>query len=1226
MAQSAPSHSTPQKQSADGLWKEIAESSVQPRQQRSIVPQFYRVMALDRAALATRLGKAPLESKQDVRTSPVTLTIPLPYGRFGRFSIVESPIMAEGLAARYPEIHTYLGQGIDDPSATLRFDLTPQGFHAQVLSTEGTIYVDPYQGGDVDNYIAYDKDDYARASDNPATRQCTVHGREEAKSPVERPLAPQAAANGDKLRTYRLALSATGEYTAAHGGTVNDALSGMVSTLNRVDGIYEHDLAIRMVLINDTDKLIFTDGTTDPFTNNDGTILIDENQTVADNLIGSANYDIGHVFSTGGGGIAGLGVVCSTNSKANGVTGLPNPVADGYDIDFVAHEMGHQFGGDHTFNSTAGSCGGGNRSTTDAYETGSGVTIMAYAGICTTEDLQPHSEDYFHRDSLDEILAYVTSAPVAACPVITNTGNHPPTVTPAAAAFTIPSRTPFLLSATGSDVDTGPADGLTYVWEEFDLGTSTLNGTLVDSGNRPLFRAFDPITQPVRVFPSLRYILNNANVVPATAALPGTTTSFYTGELLPTTSRAMKFRVTARDNRAGGGGISDALTTVTTVAAAGPFQVTSPNTAVSWNAGDPQTVTWNVAGTDANGIATTNVRITLSLDGGYTWPVELAASVPNNGSANVTVPANTPATAQARVRVEAIGNIFFDVSDVNFSVAVTGGDTAPTITPSATHLATRQGSPAVTDEVATVADTQDAAGSLSVSLSDYPQELTVSAVNSGGHIQLTAQAACTLVAPTEDDESKSYPVRLTVTDSHGGVASALVYVDVQANQLPTLGDYTNQVMSRSATVNVATSAAATDPNGNFSGMSVTPSTLPGGGTVSIAPNGTVTVNTAAGTNFGTHKVRAIASDICGASAVRQFLVQVVSPDPLISLNAKTITTDNHLIEPNECNAATLTLGNGLDAQVPATAIAGALTTSTPGVTVTPASSAFPNIAPGSTGSNTSAYQISTDNTVACFTDIAFTQTVTYAEGGSPKVFNFTLPVGRQLSTNYDFTATTGNTIPTGSVTVGATGQADDVAVPVVVPFPITIYGTTVPTGGTITVTSNGVVQLAAGGTNDWGNGALPASVLSTGAVGAFPPTAPTIFVFWDDLRTTGTGRGIFTLATPAGTPDTFMIEWKARPVSGTTALDFALVFHKNSNLFDMIYVNAAGAAGDGSTATIGVQDGTSGAHFTQYSLNTATLASGTKLTSFFPPAICNVGAGVCAVVNDVIFANGFEVP
>ncbi len=1220
MAQSAPNSSGPQQQSNDGLWKEIAESSVQPRQQRNIVPQFYRVMALDRTALTKRLAKAPLESRQDVRTSPVTLTVPLPYGRFGNFSIVESPIMAPGLAARYPEIHTYLGQGIDDPSATLRFDVTPQGFHAQVLSTEGTIYIDPYQGGDVDNYIAYDKDDYTRASDNPASRQCTVHNREPAKSPVDRAPVAQLLTNGDKLRTYRLALSATGEYTASHGGTVNDALSGMVSTLNRVDGIYEHDLAIRMVLIEDTDKLIFTDGTSDPFTNDDGSVLIDENQTVADSIIGSANYDIGHVFSTGGGGIAGLGVVCSTNSKANGVTGLPNPVADGYDIDFVAHEMGHQFGGDHTFNSTAGNCGGGNRSTANAYETGSGVTIMAYAGICAAEDLQPHSEDYFHRDSLNEILAYVTSAPVAACPTITNTGNHPPVVTPTGTAFTIPSRTPFMLTATATDADTGPSDSLTYVWEQFDLGTATSNAVLADAGNRPLFRAFDPIPQPVRVFPSLRYILNNANVVPATAALPGTSTAFYTGELLPTTNRTMNFRITARDNRAGGGGTADANTTVTSVAAAGPFQVTAPNTAVSWNAGDPQTITWNVAGTDANGINTANVRITLSLDGGYTWPVELAASVPNNGSANVTVPAATPATAQARIRVAAVGNVFFDVSDVNFSIVGTGGESAPTITVG-NHLTTRQGSPSVSGVVATVTDVQDAAGSLQVSLSDYPQELTVSALNNNGQIQLTAQAACTLVAPTEDNESKSYPVRLTVTDSHGGTTSALVFVDVQANQLPTLGDYTNQVMSRSSTVNVSTSAAATDPNNNFSGMSVTPATLPGGGTVSIAPNGTVTVNTDAGTAYGTHKVRAIASDICGASAVRQFLVQVKSPVPLLSLNNKTVTTDNHLIEPNECNSATLTVGNSVDAQVPATAVAGALTSTTPGVTVTPVSSAFPNIAPGGTSTNTTAYQISTDNTVQCFTDIAFTQTVTYAEGGSPQVFNFTLPVGRQLSTNYDFTATTGNTIPAGSVSVGATGQADDVAVAVTVPFAIQVYGTTVPAGGTITVNSNGVVQLAAGGTDDWGNGALPASVVSSGAVGAFPPTAPTIFVFWDDLRTTGTGRGIFTLATA----DTFMIEWKARPVSGTTALDFALVFHKDSNLFDMIYVNAAGAAGNGSTATIGVQDGTSGAHFTQYSLNTATISAGTKLTSFFPPAICTTGPGVCAVDNDHIFADGFEV-
>ena len=628
--------------SGDRVWQAIDEAPLLASPtERWIVPQTYRTFRLDASALRDILDRAPAEFA--AAPAAAILSIPMPKGTFARFAISDSPIMEAELAAKFPDIKTYSGQGIDDPTATIRFDVTPSGFHAMVIAAGSTVYIDPFSRGDVSHYISYDKRDYKRSGEIP---RCLLDDSAEPFSNtagVPAPLAPV----GTTLRTYRLAVAADVEYTAFHGGTVPAGLAAVVTTINRVTGIYEREFDARLVLVANEASIIYT-AEPDPYTNSSPSTLLSENQANLDAVIGNANYDIGHVFTTGGGGLASLGVVCTTGVKARSETGSGSPVGDPYDVDYVAHEMGHQFGGRHTFNGTTGNCGGGNRSSTAAYEPGSGSTIMAYAGICGVEDLQPHSDDYFHTKSFDEIVAYI-GAGGGVCPASAATGNLTPTVD-AGLNFTIPISTPFVLTAAGSDPD---GDPITYCWEQFDLGTAAPPNT--DNGTRPIFRSFNPVTSPSRTFPRL------ADIVSGVPTL---------GESLPTTNRTMNFRATVRDNRANGGGVNYDVMQVASTTAAGPFTVTQPNTALTWLAASTHDVTWNVAGTAAAPVGTANVTISLSTDGGLTFPTILAASTPNDGSESVTIP-DTP-TSTARVKVEAIGNIYFDMSNVDFSISPGG--------------------------------------------------------------------------------------------------------------------------------------------------------------------------------------------------------------------------------------------------------------------------------------------------------------------------------------------------------------------------------------------------------------------------------------------------------------------------------------------------------------------------------------------------------------------------
>ncbi|MGI8787798.1 MAG: reprolysin-like metallopeptidase [Pyrinomonadaceae bacterium] len=512
---------------------------------------------------------------------------------------------------------------------------------------------------------------------------CGFRGSKNDTAEFSAPTAPTAFTNGTQIRTYRIAFSATRQYTNFFNGDVTAAFAGIQTTVNRLITIYRRDLATTFMLVSGANT-VSTDANPNGFTG-DSLMDLARNQIVLDQIIGTANYDIGHVLSGGPnvGGVASSPSLCSPAQKAEGFTGSPTPNTDAFLVDFVAHEIGHQFGMSHTFNNDIdGTCN--QREPNSAYEPASGVTIMAYGGICAPRNMSANSIEYFNLRSFDQTLDYLQNTvpqQYQGCGTITPTGNTPPPVT-TAASFNIPKQTPFTLTATATDVN---GDALTYLWEEFDLGAPTRSGGAVDTDEdgtaRPIFRAYNATASSSRTFPNLYYILNNANTPPLTytgrlpfAPTTGATIGYVcatdetcvTGERLPSISRTMNFRVTVRDNNAGGGIVADAATSVVVNAAAGPFIVNTENTPTTWQGGTQQIITWNVANTNAAPISAANVKISLSTDGGQTFPITLSANVPNDGTRQITVP-NT-ATTQGRIKVEAVGNIFFDINNSNFTI------------------------------------------------------------------------------------------------------------------------------------------------------------------------------------------------------------------------------------------------------------------------------------------------------------------------------------------------------------------------------------------------------------------------------------------------------------------------------------------------------------------------------------------------------------------------------
>ncbi len=872
---------------ADALWNPTGvrlQDTLQGNDRR-VTPSEAAKYTLDDVALESVLDRAPLEDTAAAAGQPVTVSIPSPAGELVEFEVVESPIMEPGLAAAHPEISTYAGTSVEDPRVTVRFDVTPMGFHASVrtLQSDGASswYVDPAYNGDDSVYLSY----FGKSL--PAPEKPLIEPGEIKPDLQSKVLSQGTAARAGVeviRRTYRLALVTDPSYANYFGS--QNVFAEKVTMMNRVNQIYNDDLAIRMLLIDETDKLnldtpakaFLPDGPCgtapcylpeqlDPETGGCTGALLNRNRTVLGQLVGASDYDIGHIaLGINGGGIAGLGVV-GGDGKARGCTGLPKPTGDFMAIDYVAHEMGHQFSGNHTFNGTQANCGGNKAA--PSVEPGSGSSVMAYAGICAGDDLQPHTDPFFSQWSQQEMMNYVTSQrsaisevqtvslrdfdtpgesftltygdqttepitrgltyntigikaaldpivlPTGATVTVTGwnnstvpsdegftvtfnepapkdrpslqlnpgadvggfvgetaqggpvenqgfqtqtLGNRAPVVT-AADNKSIPVRTPFTLTGSGTDPDQDP---LIYLWEQKDRGSGT--GTALQSEmktNGPIFRIFGKYANvtdeaaleynspgqnsaggnPSRTFPDMQQVLaGHTNAKTGTCPDPQPSdyqngkdgaladgpvlecfsewlpTSDYTGSAEANNLEpSLNFRLTARDVDPDSGGYAFDDTKLTIDKTAGPFLVTSLGETESVDGADEGTVTWTVAGTNKPTLAE-NVKISLSTDGGETFTEVLAGSTPNDGSETIEWP--NVDTDEARLKIEAVGNYFFDVNDAEFSIVasdVTAPDTTITSGP-------KPGKVLLTDTVSVDYESSEAGSSFDCLLDASPAD------------------------------------------------------------------------------------------------------------------------------------------------------------------------------------------------------------------------------------------------------------------------------------------------------------------------------------------------------------------------------------------------------------------------------------------------------------------------------------------------------------------------
>lgn len=635
----------------DNFWQKFDGKSAPSRLPMNVHPETYDIYTLTQENMHFFLSQ--IGTDPDHATS---ILLPTPGSTMREFLIWETPMMEAGLAEKFPEIRTYTAVAADNPGVSAKLDYTDFGLSAMIYDGANSYFIDPYSNATDGYYIVF----YQKNLKITNTTACQFNHQESLMPegiPVTLPAKNTAAKqNGSIRHIYRLAVSCTGEYAEAVVGmnpTKPQVMSKIIATVNRINGVYERELSVSFNLVIGNDDIIYTDPATDPYSCNlNLTCLINEVQTNIAATIDNDNYDIGHIFCTAGGGLAALSATCSNGSKAMGTSTTGGPD----DFGVPLHEMGHQFGANHTFSANSGGCMGNGAEEND-YEPGSGSTIMSYGGLCDPNNVATFSDNYFHVASLVEINNFLTTQGSSSGCGSTQNGLNSVNIPDIIDSFNIPTNTPFELRAPKA-VASQPSAPITYNWEQFDLGN--FGGTEAQNGSAtsgPIMRSYLPDTNRLRDFPIARILDNSYTDV---------------GERLPMASRTVRFKLTARSVYQGWGSFefTDSVVRLQ-VGGSGAFRVTQPSTDQTWDPGETQTITWNFGTTDQSPIDCHAVNIYLSLDNGASFPILLVSNAPNTGTYDLTVP--DVYTTEGRIKVEGLANVFYDVGKGKLNITGTNG-------------------------------------------------------------------------------------------------------------------------------------------------------------------------------------------------------------------------------------------------------------------------------------------------------------------------------------------------------------------------------------------------------------------------------------------------------------------------------------------------------------------------------------------------------------------------
>lgn len=615
-------------------WKSIPKQSHLKSVSVKDMGKAEKILTLDRSLFSKEVGSMSSSKGKQVVYLPGT------DGEVVPFYLEETPVLHPDLAKKYPEIKSYTGVS-PDGKYKIKLSSSPKGLEGMVmdLNSHKKTFMEPVSNA-TDTYVVYNEGAGAAEKENFIC--------ETQKSILTTAKTITPLVDDQVLRKFRIAVSTTGEYTAFHGGTVADALAAINATITRVNEVFETDLGVTLELVANNDQIIFTNAATDPYSSSFNSQV----QTTLTSTIGEDNYDVGHLFhkvpdaSQNNGNAGFIGSVCVDNRKGSAFAAAFVPQGDVFDLDFVAHELGHQFGANHTWSFESEGTG-------VQAEPASGSTIMGYAGIVLGNNVAPNGDDYFHYNSILQISSYLETVSCAQLEPLTNA---PPVLTPIG-DFIIPKGTAFVLE--GSAMDPNPGDVLTYTWEQIDDGVVTTANFGPTNPSGAIFRSLPPNKNPARYFPRLSEVAQG-NLVQTEPTMGSA------WETVSEIERNLHFACTVRDNAAGGGQVISDVLEVKVIKSAGPFVVTSQNSNEVYTAGSVQEVTWDVAGTNILPIDAKTVDIFLSLDGGLSFPITLLENTLNDGIEEVLLPGDV--AGAARIMVKASDNIFFAMNASDFTI------------------------------------------------------------------------------------------------------------------------------------------------------------------------------------------------------------------------------------------------------------------------------------------------------------------------------------------------------------------------------------------------------------------------------------------------------------------------------------------------------------------------------------------------------------------------------